>query len=228
MSVGNRIVMYFERPPKELIAELGEIPVANLDDNMGRIYCVDSGIKSMNNRPLSGPALTVKCPSGDNLMFHKAMDMAQEGDIIVISGVGKSERSFCGELMMTYAAKKKLGGFVIDGYVRDLEGCQKCEMPIYARGVQPNGPFKNGSGEINVPVSLGGQVVMPGDILIGDLDGVVVIPAKDAEAVLAAGKATLESETRVLDGYQSGSLKPGKKEWVEKKLETLSVEMIEG
>ena len=226
MSVGKRIFTKIKRPAPELIKNLRGVPVANLADNMGRIYCVDSGIRPLNKPALCGPAFTVKCPSGDNLMFHKAMDMAQEGDIIVISGVGASDRSFSGELMFNYAAAKKLGGFVIDGYVRDLEGYALVDMPVYARGVQPNGPYKNGPGEINVPVAVGGQAVLPGDILVGDADGLVVIPAADAEEVLAAGKATLESETEKLRKYKSGETKPGRKEWVEQKLAAVKVEIV--
>ena len=130
MSIGLRIYTKVDRPVPELIEQLREIPVANLDDNMGRIYCVDAGIRPLNKQPLCGPAITVKCPSGDNLMFHKALDMAQPGDILVISGIGCSERSFSGELMLSYAIAKKLGGFVIDGYVRDLDGYGDAEIPV--------------------------------------------------------------------------------------------------
>ena len=228
MSVGLRIYTQIDRPAPELLEQFREIPVANLDDNMGRIYGLDAGLKPLNRIPLCGPAFTVKCPSGDNLMFHKALDLCRPGDVLVISGVGGGQRSFSGELMLSYAAAKKLGGFVIEGYVRDLDGYGRVDFPVYARGIQANGPYKNGPGEINVPVAAGGQVIMPGDILVGDSDGLIVVPARDAQEVLAAGKATLAAETEKLRRYQTGETRPGRKEWVEKKLAALQAEIVEG
>lgn len=226
MSVGARVFTQITRPDPEVLKELGKIPVANLDDNMGRIYAVDSGIKSLNGKPLCGPAFTVKCPSGDNLMFHKALELAQPGDIIVVSGVGNSERSFSGELMLWYASNKGLGGFVIDGYVRDLDGHLQADFPVYVRGIQPNGPFKNGPGEVNVPVAVGGQAIMPGDALVGDEDGLIVVPRKDIPEVLAAGKATFESEEQYLQMLKNGAASTPR-QWVADKLAALNVEIIE-
>lgn len=223
MSVGLRIYKHIQRPKKELLERAAKIPAANLDDNMGRIYAVEAAIKPVNKVPLCGPAFTVKAPSGDNLMFHKALSMAQEGDVIVISGVGESERSFCGELMLSYARKKKLGGFVIDGYIRDIDGFREADFPCYCRGVQPNGPYKNGPGEINVPVAVGRQVIMPGDILVGDQDGLVVIPLADAEECIAAGEATFVKEDGLLQKWKAGTMEAGDKPWVEEKLAKLEV-----
>lgn len=201
---GYRIFTHVERPDKELVELFRGIPVPNIDDQMGRIYCVDSGIRPLNKTPLLGCAITVKAPSGDNLMFHKALDMAEEGDIIVVCGVGEGERSFSGEIMAHYAMYRKLGGFVVDGYVRDLESCQELPFPIYARGIEPNGPYKFGPGEINVPVAIGGQVVFPGDILVGDQDGLIVIRPDDAAAVAAKARKLLESEDKKKAGLDAG------------------------
>jgi len=225
MSIGCRIRSDIQRPNPELLERLKKVPVANLDDNMGRLYAVDAGIKPFNKRVLCGPAFTVKCPSGDNLMFHKALSMAQPGDIIVISGVGGSERSHSGEMMIWYAIHRQLGGFVIDGTVRDLDCYAELDFPVYARGIQPNGPYKNGPGEINVPVAIGGQVVMPGDILVGDSDGLVVIPAADAEYVCAAGEAQLARETAGMANTKAGH--PASRQWVEDKLDALKVEYLD-
>ena len=204
MNIGFHIITNFDRPDKALVEKFRGIPAANLDDQMNRLYSMDSGIRPYNKTPLCGTAFTVKAPAGDNLMFHKALEMAQEGDIIVVSGVCGGERAFSGEIMAHYAMYRKLGGFVIDGYIRDAEGIAALPFPVYARGVQPNGPLKNGPGEINVPVSVGGQVVFPGDILVGDQDGVVVIRPEVAEQVLAAATALEENEKKKMEALDRG------------------------
>ncbi len=226
-GIGNRIFTRINRPNKALLEELKKIPVANLDDNMGRIYAVDAAIKPYNSLPLCGPAFTVKAPAGDNLMFHRALELAEEGDIIVVSGIGGAERSYCGEIMMTYAEMRKLGGLVIDGYIRDLDCYKNVKFPVYARGIQPNGPYKYGPGEINVPVACGGQAVLPGDILVGDSDGLVVIPGVDAEDVLAKGKATLAKETEMLRRYRSGENSAGPRKWVTDTLTAIKTEIFD-
>ena len=227
MSAGNRIIVNFKRPPREMIELFRDVPVANIDDQMGRMYAVDGGIKPLNKVPLLGPAFTVRAPAGDNLMFHKALDMAQEGDILVISGIGGVDRAFSGEGMIRYAMLKKLGGFVVDGYVRDLEATQNLPFPVYARGIQPNGPLKNGPGEINLPVAIGGQVVRPGDILVGDQDGLVVIRPEDAEAVAPAARALQEAEVVKFGGLAKG-INTFKREWIASGLERNKCEIIEG
>lgn len=224
-KIGMRIFSTISRPDPQLLQRMQKIPVANFDDNMGRIYAMDSAIRPMNQCKLFGPAITVKVPAGDNLMFHKALDMAQEGDVIVVSGIGGGERAFSGELMLAYAVAKKLGGFVIDGFVRDLDGYEDAKFPVYARGIQPNGPYKNGPGEINVPIACGSQVVMPGDILIGDADGVICVPAAEAENLTALAEKTLAFETQLLEKYHSGEQKPGTKKWVEERIMQLGCEI---
>ncbi len=214
---GYRIFTQVNRPNPELIELFRGIPVPNIDDQMGRIYCVDSGLRPLNKTPLLGCAFTVKAPAGDNLMFHKALDMAQEGDIIVVSGIGNADRSFSGEIMVHYAMYRKLGGFVVDGYVRDLESCQELPFPIYARGIQPNGPYKNGPGEINVPVAIGGQVVFPGDILVGDQDGLLVIRPVDAPAIAEKARNLLNAEDKKKDGLDSG-VNTLDRSWIDKNI----------
>ena len=227
MSVGNRIYTEFSRPPKALIASFRDVPVANIDDSMGRLYAVDARIRPLNNMRLHGTAFTVKAPSGDNLMFHKALDMAQEGDVIVVSGIGGGERSFSGEGMIRYALFRKLGGFVVDGFIRDKEGSAELPFPVYARGTQPNGPLKYGPGEINVPVAIGGQVVFPGDILVGDEDGIVVICPADAEEVAAAAKKLAEAEKVKFSGLSQG-INTFNRQWIADHLAANRCEVIHG
>lgn len=222
---GFRIYTKINRPSKDLVEKFINIPVANIADNMGRIACVDSGIKPMNKIKMVGVAVTVKAPLGDNLMFHKAMDMAGEGDIIVVDGEGCTNHSLCGEIMMRYALKRGIKGFVIDGCIRDIEGLKKLDFSVYARGIQPKGPYKNGPGEINVPVSIGGQVVCPGDILCCDMDGIVVIKPEDAEHILAKSIKHNEDEKIKFEKIENGTIN---KSWVDQELEKKGCQIIEG
>lgn len=185
-NVGCRIFDNIRRPSHELIDKFKGIPSSNINDEMNRLYCMHEYIRLLNPRnsvQLLGVAFTVKVPQGENLMFHRALDMAQPGDVIVVDGGSGVNRALCGELMMTLAAYRGIAGVIIDGCIRDLDGIETLTMPVYARGVTPQGPWKNGPGEINVPVSCGGQVVLPGDILVGDRDGIVVIRPEDAAYV---------------------------------------------
>ncbi|EML9472776.1 TPA: RraA family protein, partial [Klebsiella quasipneumoniae subsp. quasipneumoniae] len=176
MSIpGCRIVTDFERPSRELVEAFRDLPVANIDDCMNRLAAVDPAIRPVNKAPLLGTAFTVKVPEGDNLMFHKAMDLAREGDVIVIDAGGDTRRAIFGELMLNYCHKRGIAGVIVDGSIRDVDAISQMDIPVYAKGVTPNGPYKNGPGEINVPVVFGGQVVRPGDIVVGDADGIIIV-----------------------------------------------------
>ncbi len=193
-GIGFRIYTTIQRPPKELVEKFRGLPSSNIADNMGRIYSIGHQIKPLNNSPLLGIAFTVKAPQGDNLMFHRALDLAQPGDIIVVDGESDLEHSLAGEMMIRYAINKGLGGFVVDGCMRDYDAIVNLDFPVYARGITPQGPYKNGPGEINVPICCGGQVVMPGDILVGDMDGIVVIRPEDAPELAEASRKKFELE----------------------------------
>ncbi|WP_018212106.1 RraA family protein [Desulfitobacterium hafniense] len=193
-GVGFRIYTNIKRPSQELVERFRGLPSSNIADNMGRLYCIGHQIRPLNEAPLLGVAFTVKAPQGDNLMFHRALDLAKPGDIIVVDGEGDLEHSLAGELMVRYAIKRGLGGFIVDGCMRDSDALAGLDFPIYARGITPQGPYKNGPGEINVPICCGGQVVMPGDILVGDRDGVVVIRPEDAEELAEVARRKFEKE----------------------------------
>lgn len=200
-QVGFRIFDVI-RPDRALVERFRGIPSSNINDMMNRLYNTDGTIHSLNQKELLGTAITVRAPLGDNMMFHRALDIAQPGDVLVVDGGGCNERSLAGEIMMTYAAQKGLAGVVVNGALRDLDGIQKLDMPVYATGVTPQGPYKNGPGEINVPVCCGGVVVMPGDILVGDLDGIVVIRKEDAPLVIDEAADKFSKEARKLEGYR--------------------------
>lgn len=199
-TIGNRIFRCIHRPDPQLVAAFRDLPASNINDEMGRLYCMDSSIAPLNRvTSMFGTAFTVKAPAGDNLMLHQALDMACPGDIIVVDGGGDLNRALAGEIMMRFASLKGIAGIVADGCLRDLDGIKKLSMPVYAKGITPQGPYKAGPGEINVPVVCGGQVVLPGDILVGDADGIVVIRQQDAPEVLAAAVKKKASEDKTFE-----------------------------
>lgn len=224
-NIGCRIYTKINRPEKELVALFKDMPVANIADNMGRIACADKGLAPFNKARLLGPAFTVKVPQGDNLMFHKALDMAEPGDILVIAGFGCEDRALCGEIMIKYAMSKGIAGFVVDGGVRDAEYIsEEDKFPVYARSVQPNGPYKNGPGEINVPVSVGGIIIFPGDILVGDADGLVVIRPQEAQELAAKTQRTMEIERKAFSDIAAGVYD---RKWVDNSLSNIKCEIID-
>lgn len=223
-NIGCRIYNKIERLPDELINQFKDIPVANLSDNMGRIACIDTAIRPLNKVRLIGSALTVKVAPNDNLFFHKAIDMAQPGDVIVVDGEGSTSHSLCGEIMYRYAMSRGIRGFIIDGVVRDCESLDELPFAVYARGVQPKGPYKNGPGEINVPVAIGGIVVEPGDLVLGDRDGVVVIKKADAHEMLEKGKVHNAMEVKTFEDIAAGRLN---RDWVDQTLAKINCEIIE-
>lgn len=197
ISIGNRIFTKVERPDPKIVEMFRGLPSSNINDEMNRLFCMHDYIRPLNDVPLLGTAITVKAPIGDNLYFHQALDMAQPGDVIVVDGGSGCNRSLAGEIMIRFAAKKGLAGIVVDGCLRDLDGIRALPIAVYAKGITPQGPFKFGPGEINTPIACGGQVVFPGDILVGDADGIVVIHRQDAEAVaeVAIKKKAAEDKT---------------------------------
>ncbi|MDK2934244.1 MAG: hypothetical protein PWP27_2054 [Clostridiales bacterium] len=223
-NVGFRIYTKVERPPKELVEGFRGQATPNIADNMSRFSCVDTQIKSLNGRHLLGTAFTVKSRSADNLLFHKALDMAQPGDVIVIDVQGDTINAVGGEIMVRYAMKKGIAGFLVDGVYRDLGGLKNLDFAVYARGVNPKGPYKDGPGEINVPVCCGGVVINPGDIIVGDEDGVVVVKPKDAPEILEKTKAIADKEAKIFEQIEAGTLD---RSWVDKALEAKGCEYID-
>lgn len=194
MAIGFRMFTDFERSDPELIQAFRGIPSSNIGDCVRKMTCMFGGIRPFNSHTLLGTAFTVKVPSGDNLAAQMALDYAQPGDIIVVDGAGYTDRALVGGMMLAYAELRHLGGFVVNGAVRDLDDIRGSSLPVFAKAVTPLGPYREGPGEINVPVVCGGQVVMPGDILVGDADGVVVIPRRDARELLEAARKNLAGE----------------------------------
>lgn len=210
-AIGCRIITEIERPDRELVDAFKGIPSSNIGDNLNRLYNMRDYLYPLNDHPLLGTAITVKAPMGDNLMLHLAMDYARPGDIIVVDGEHCLGRSLMGEMMIHYAIERGIAGFIVDGAVRDVDAMINAPIPIYTAGVTPEGPYKNGPGEVNVPIACGGQVVFPGDILVGDKDGIVVIrPEYARELAEVSLKKHASEENRLKEAMEKGvSSAPG-------------------
>jgi regulator of RNase E activity RraA len=197
-------------PSADLVAAFGTLPAAAIGDAMSRNIGT-IGLRQYHARldtVLCGPALTVRVRPGDNLMIHKALMMAEPGDVLVIDGGGDVSQALVGGLMRTTCIAKKLGGLVIDGAVRDLVEWAEEGMPIFAKGHTHRGPSKDGPGEINVPVSVAGMAVLPGDLIVGDADGVIAIPAAVAAQVLEKTRAHLAKEAQTREANRLGTADP--------------------
>ena len=205
MPIGFRAFLEIERPDSSLIEAYRESPSSNIGDCVKRMNCMFGGIRSYNRRSIVGPAFTVKVPAGDNLVAQMALDYAQPGDVIVIDGAGYADRALVGGMMLAYAEERGLAGFVVNGAVRDLDDIEASPLPVFALAATPLGPYREGPGEINVPVVCGGQVVMPGDILVGDSDGIVVIPRRDAADLLSAVRKNLSMEQDEMRRMKEGT-----------------------
>ncbi|MEC7442925.1 MAG: RraA family protein [Pseudomonadota bacterium] len=185
MTIGFRILERKKKVALNIAKEFLTLPVANVSDSMWRLTAGGSRLRPMHKSgQMAGPALTVKSRPGDNLMLHKAIDMAEPGDIIVCDAGGDLTNSLMGELMLAHAMKRGVGGFVLDGAVRDVEAFLDVNLPVFAAGVSHRGPYKDGPGEINVSVAIDGMVIEPGDLVIGDWDGVLSIPLDDVDSIL--------------------------------------------
>jgi RraA family protein len=215
-KVGFRILPVARRPDKKLLAELARMVTPHLSDSMERLYAGGAMLRPMHNgTKLCGPAFTVRTSPGDNLLVHKAIDIAEPGDVIVVDAGGVNDNAIIGELMSARAEQRGVGGMVIWGAIRDSAELRQGSFPVYASGVTHRGPYKNGPGEINVAISIGGMTVNPGDIVVGDADGLVAIPQDQAEGILASAKAILAKEEKSMKEIKAGTVDRG---WVDKAL----------
>ncbi|HMM22572.1 MAG TPA: RraA family protein [Selenomonadales bacterium] len=228
MSIGFRVFLKRELPPKEVVKGFEGIPAANIADCMSRSSAMSSNIRLMSapsEKKMVGVALTVKARSGDNLMIHKALNIAEEGDVLVIANEGGQCHSLLGEIIVAYAKTRKIAGIVLDGPIRDVDTIYTMGIPVYATGATPGGPYKEGPGEVNVPVACGNIHVNPGDIIVGDSDGVIVIPKQDAKPLLEiVVDFSIKDQAKLL-AAQTGK---ADRAWVDKDLERKGCEIIDG
>lgn len=189
------------------------VPTSLLSDNLRRLEGV-LGLQRYNrSRKLVGTAVTVKLRAGDNLLTYKALSMMSPGHVLVVDAGGVTSNAIVGELLLLYAQQRGCAGFVIDGAIRDSAAFAEADFPCYARSVTHRGPYKTGPGAINVPVSIGGQVVQPGDVIVGDEDGLVSFPALEADRLIAAAERSRMHEQAIREEIATGAVRQS---WMEK------------
>jgi len=205
-KLGFRILPTPPRLDAALVDRFRGVATPNLADAMGRFNFMDAGMQSRTGLPMCGLAVTVNARPADNLMVHKALQVASAGDVVVVNTCGNTTSAVFGELMCNTAVAAKLGGIVVDGAIRDVDGLAALGFPAFSRTVCAGGCDKDGPGEINVPISCGGAVVIPGDIVVGDREGVVVVPRAHAEEVLSLVNALVQRETKRVAEIKAGGL----------------------
>jgi len=207
--IGCRVRFDIERPAATLTAELGAFGSSMLADGMNRFNGLDPSVRPI--RPgwkVAGPAVTVRVRAADNLMVMRAIGIAQPGDVLVIATGRHHRNAVWGELTTLAARKRGLAGVVTDGAARDIELLRTMDFPVFAAAFAPTACDKDGPGEINFPVSVGDVVVMPGDLVVADDDGVVVLPFADRDDLLTGIRAKIESESRRRQEIESGVVVP--------------------
>ena len=228
MAVGKRIYLKREMPDPEIMEQFKSIPASNTADVMNRNCAMNPRIKLVSSpkaQMMVGPAFTVKARAGENLALHAALNFCNEGDVLVVSNEEDDTRSLIGEIMMAYLKyTKKVAGIVLDGPIRDIDEIGKWDFPVYCTGTTPGGPYKEGPGEINVPIACGGVSVNPGDIILADPDGVIVIPRRDAAQVLKDAQAFQAADEKKLAAAKDGT---ANRAWVDKTLAEKGFEIID-
>jgi regulator of RNase E activity RraA len=209
LTIGFRVRNRHRTVDPDWVAKFRELPVANVSDSMHRMSAGGAQLRPMHREgKLAGPALTVKAPPGDNLMLHKAIDMAVPGDVIVMDAGGEVSHAVMGEMMLAHARTRGVAGFVLNGAIRDADAFLNINVPTFALGVTHRGPYKNGPGEVNCPIAVGGMVVMAGDLVLGDADGVVVVPFDDVPEVHERTVSKHAAETKQMEAIKAGTHKP--------------------
>ena len=184
-----------KRPDKKIIQRFMKVPTTVASDCMNRMNSMYAEIKPLiRGLKIAGPAITVQCISGSNIMNHKAIYLAKPGDVIVIDARGEKNTAVWGFVQTFACIQKKIAAVIIDGSIRDVAEIRKSRFPIFCAGVSPAGPHKGWPDNINVPIACAGAPVHPGDIIIGDDDGVVVVPLEQAEKIILEAKKRMEME----------------------------------
>jgi 4-hydroxy-4-methyl-2-oxoglutarate aldolase len=203
----HKIVRKICRPEADAVKILGELGVATVHEAQGR-----SGLMRPYMRPiypnarLAGPAVTVSCQAGDNLMIHAAVEVCQPGDVLVVTTTSESTDGMFGELLATSLVAHGVIGLIIDAGVRDVADLTNMNFPVWSKAVSAQGTVKSTAGSVNIPVVCAGALVRPGDAVIGDIDGVVVVPREDAAAVATASQARVAKEEKSRQNLRAGGL----------------------
>ncbi|MBS7542430.1 RraA family protein [Ancylobacter oerskovii] len=225
MTIGFRIRKSWPRVSPAAAERFRDIPVANVSDSMSRMFAGGARLKRMHRSGmLIGPAFTVKTRPGANLMLHKAIDMAEPGDVIVVDAGGEVTSALIGDMMITHAIQRGVAGFVINGAVRDADAIFETNHPTFALGATHRGPFKEGPGEIGFPIAIAGMVIEAGDLVLGDGDGVVCVPRAEVDTVYLAARKKQEAEARQIEQTLAGTLD---RSWVDKSLHELGCTFVD-
>jgi len=214
---GFRVALDFQRLDPQVVRQFALFDTPDISDLLNRLYSVDSAVHCLTggHHRLCGPVCTVKVFPGDNLMVHKALDVAQPGDVVVVAAYG-STNAVLGDLVCCKAKHRRIAGFIVDGLIRDLPNVLDLDFPVFARGTTPVGPLHRGPGEINYPIACGGTVVHPGDLVIADQAGIVIVPYEIAEELLARLKSHQAVNAAYLASVQRGDFSNA---WVDRLLE---------
>lgn len=200
----------------ELVKRAAEFQAAILADVAGRRGTLNGRVKPLSaGMKVAGPALTVEVRPGDNLAIHAALAIAQPGDVIVVDGKGDLSCALIGEIMSSQAHAAGIEGIIIDGAVRDADALAQGIFPVFSAGLNPCGPTKSIAGRVNHPVSVAGAAIQPGDLIVGDADGVVVLPRGEVAALLALAQKKLDGENRRLQAIRQGDIRAP---WLEEAL----------
>ena len=199
------IIRKIKRPSLELVKAFAELTSATIHEAMGKRGAMHSSIKPLySGMHACGTAITVKSQAGDNLMLHKALDIAKSGDMIVADMGQLTEAGSWGEIASLQAKIKGIVGLVTNGSVRDALEIKKLEFPVFCKAVSIKGTVKESIGYINYSISCGDVVINPGDIILGDEDGVVVIPLQEAEEILIKSREIIAKEEKLIKRIQAG------------------------
>ena len=217
--IGLQILKRRRAVDLELARKFLDVPVANVSDCMSRMTAGGARLRPMHaGGRMAGPALTVKTRPGDNLMIHKALEMAKPGDVVVVDGGGDLTNSLIGEIMIGMAVKRGLAGVVIYGSIRDAAWVRAQSFPVFAAGVTHRGPYKDGPGEINVNIAIDGMVIVPGDLVIGDDDGLLCVPYDEVQKAYEGANKKQEAEVTMIAKIDNGTYKAP---WVDATLERI-------
>lgn len=201
------LVRDFPRPDAATLDALRPFPTAILSDAIGRTGTMAAYMRPITQgQRLIGPALTVKTYPADNLMIHLSLKLVQPGDVIVIDADGVTDTAVIGDLWAACARRQGVAGIVVDGAVRDVAEIRGLGLPVYCKASVPNGPLKSGPGDINVPIACGGLIVNPGDIVVGDDDGVVVVPRERIQLAMDGARATEAKEAGLRQRIEAGEI----------------------
>ena len=201
----HRIVRNIRRPDAEEVKILGKLGVATVHEAQSRTGLMLPYMRPIyNSARVAGPAVTVLCQAGDNLMIHAAVELCKAGDVLVVTTTSESTDGMFGELLATSLRARGVSGLIIDAGCRDVADLTTMDFPVWAKAISAQGTVKATAGSVNVPVVCGGQLVRPGDAIIGDIDGVVVVPREDVADVVMAGQKRLAKEETNREKLRAG------------------------